>query len=55
MKTIEDILDKKTKPWILLGDRNELSSSNEKLFFGKGNSVRHDNINNFINYNNFLI
>lgn len=49
-----NILDTGSKPWIALGDLNELSSIIEKLSTYKGNSTRYNNINNFFNDNNLI-
>lgn len=45
METNWDILDKESKPWLILGNLDELSSLDEKRSSSKGNSTR---FNNFI-------
>lgn len=49
-KLIGNIRDKISKPWIIFGDFNELSSLHEKLAFSIGNYTRY----NFINQNNLI-
>lgn len=45
---ISNIPDTGTKPWLILGDLNELSSLEEKISVQKCNSTRHNNFNTFI-------
>lgn len=53
-KLTGNISDMDSKPWLILGDFNELSSPDEKLFFSWGNSTRYNNFNNVINQNNLI-
>lgn len=46
---IGPITDTIFKPWLILGDFNELSSSKEKISFSNGNSTRYNSFNYFIN------
>lgn len=41
-KLIENIWEKDSKPWLISGDSNELSTPDEKLSVSKGNSTWHN-------------
>lgn len=41
---IKSLLDKSSKHWLILGDFNELSLSQEKMSFSKGNSANYNNL-----------
>lgn len=43
-----------TKPWVILGDLNELSSLDEKLSTNTGKSTRYNTFNNFTNNYNLI-
>lgn len=42
------------EPWFIIRELDELSSSDEKISFSKGNSTMYNNYNNFINNNNLI-